>query len=68
MYKLLRPIISTKNENVFRFTDTSFIPFQPLNSDYQKFKLDIEEGAELQDVDGNVMTPEQVQEFMETLP
>lgn len=33
-----------------------------------RFKLDITNGAELQDADGNVMTAEQVQAFMETLP
>ena len=34
----------------------------------QRFKQDIADGAELQDADGVVMSPEQVAEFMETLP
>ena len=45
-----------------------FIPFDPANTDYQQFKSDISNGVELQDPDGNVMTPEQVQEFLSTLP
>ena len=53
---------------VIMITENLFIPFDPANTDYQRFKLDIEEGKELQDADGNVMTPEQVQEFLETLP
>ena len=44
------------------------IPFDPANTDYQRFKQDIAEGAELQDADQVVMSPEQVAEFMETLP
>lgn len=44
------------------------IPFAPDNRDYQQFKVDISNGVELQDPDGNVMTPEQVQEFLSTLP
>ena len=34
----------------------------------QRFKQDIADGAELQDADGNAMTQEQAQQFMETLP
>lgn len=43
-------------------------PLSVDNTDYQQFKLDLTNGAELQDADGNVMTAEQVAEFMETLP
>ena len=32
--------------------------------DYQTFKADIANGAELQDAEGNVMTKEQVQTFL----
>jgi hypothetical protein len=38
------------------------------NMDYQRFKTDIIDGAELQDAKGNVMTPEQIEEFMKGLP
>ena len=44
------------------------IPFDPANSDYQKFKVDVADGVELQDPDGNVMTQEQVDEFLRTIP
>ena len=45
-----------------------YFPLSPANTDYQRFKQDIADGAELQDAEGNVMTAEQVAEFMETLP
>ena len=35
---------------------------------HQPMLDDLTNGAELQDADGNVMTAEQVAEFMETLP
>lgn len=45
-----------------------YYPADPANTDYQRFKLDLTNGAELQDADGNVMTAEQVQAFIATLP
>lgn len=68
MYKLVQNPISGVVTCVQRLSDNAFIPFDPANTDYQQFKLDITNGAELQDADGNVMTAEQVQQFMETLP
>jgi hypothetical protein len=64
MYKL------TNNQNqVLRLSDNAFIPFDPANTDYQKFKTDVnDESFELQDVDGNTMTTEEVNEFIGTLP
>lgn len=44
------------------------IPFDPANVDYQQFKKDVLEGAELQDADGNVMTQEEATAFIGTLP
>ena len=46
----------------------SFIPFAPDNTDYAEFKKAVTAGAELQDADGNVMSPEAAQEFIRTLP
>ena len=40
----------------------------PPNTDYQKFKTDVADGVELQGSDGNVMTQEQVDEFLKTIP
>ncbi len=38
------------------------------NSDYQTFKKEVLAGAELQDADGNVMTQEQANQFVASLP
>lgn len=45
-----------------------FIPFDPDNTDYQKFKVDIFIGIELQDPDGNIMSQSEVDEFLKTIP
>lgn len=45
------------------------IPFDAANSDYIQFKREINEGkAQLQDADGNVMSPEAAKAFVATLP
>ena len=44
------------------------IPFAPDNTDYANFKKEVLAGAELQDADGNVMTQEQADAFIATLP
>jgi hypothetical protein len=44
------------------------IPFDPANTDYRRFKEQVLAGAELQDADGNVMTQEQANEFIGSLP
>lgn len=66
MYRLIKYI--NQYTGCLRLDDSAFIPFDPANTDYQQFKLDITNGAELLDADGNVMTAEQVQAFLETLP
>ena len=43
-----------------------WIPFTPDNTDYQDFKTNVLAGAELQDVDGNVMTD--AKDYVRTLP
>ena len=53
---------------VQRLSDNAIIPFDPANTDYQQFKKDVLEGAELQDADGNVMTQEEADAFIATLP
>ena len=46
----------------------SFI-FDPANVDYQQFKQAInEDTAQLEDADGNLMTPEEAKAFVATLP
>ena len=44
------------------------IPINLANTDYTNFKKDISEGVEVQDADGNLMTSEEVEDFLKTLP
>jgi len=70
MYKL-QPnnlITSLASNCVKRITDNAFIPFDPANTDYANFKKEVLAGAELQDAEGNVMTQEQADAFIATLP
>ena len=65
-YKLLQNL-----ENGMGFVlreDKDSIPFATDNTDYAEFKKAVTAGAELQDADGNVMSPEVVQDFIRTLP
>jgi len=68
MYKCLSNTSLGPAQCVQRLSDNAFIPFDPANTDYQRFKTDILEGSELQDADGNVMTAEAAQAFVATLP
>ena len=64
MYQLIKDL-----PNIVRRTlDGASIPFDPANTDYQTFKKEVLAGAELQDADGNVMTQEQANAFIGTLP
>jgi cytochrome oxidase Cu insertion factor (SCO1/SenC/PrrC family) len=75
MYKLRNPALG--GQDVQRLSDNAFIPFDPANTDFARFKNEIqgigENGesitpVELQDADGNTMTTEEVAEFITTLP
>lgn len=69
-YQLLKGGIEDKIYGAQRFdTDsiTSF-GFDPANTDYQKFKVDVADGVPLEDPDGNTMTQEEVNTFLENLP
>lgn len=78
MYKIKKPLFGENSSTIVkRLTDDAFIPFDILNTDYQRFKNEIqgigEKGksitpVELQDVEGNTMTTEEVAEFVATLP
>lgn len=68
MYKLLKNPIG-ENNTVLRVNDRTTIPFDPANTDYAQFKKEInDDRAQLEDVDGNLMTPEQAKAFVATLP
>jgi len=65
MYKLVESLKNT----IVRTGDGACIPFDPANSDFAKFKKQInEKEAELQDVDGNTMTAAEAKSFVATLP
>jgi len=70
MYKAYIPPKPGALKGVIRLLNgaLAFIPFDLDNTDYQRFKSDLAKGVELKDPDDNVMTPEQVTEFLESLP
>ena len=68
MYKLCPDNMGIKATSFIRLADNAFIPFDPANTDYQTFKKEVLDGAELQDADGNVMTQEQADDFIKELP
>jgi hypothetical protein len=61
-------ITGEESKIIIRLSDNACIPFNPDNTDYQRFKKEILNGAELQDAEGNTMTTEEVEEFVATLP
>ena len=70
MYKLLKGM---KNDDVgvsILIGNMLYsIPFEPDNTDYANFKKEIlADEAQLQDADGNTMTPEQAKTYVATLP
>ena len=68
MYKLLvNPY--TGVQSVYRTIDNTVIPFAPDNTDYQNFKKQINaDEAQLEDADGNLMTPTEAKAYVATLP
>jgi len=66
MYKLYESFDGIKG--IDRLNDNAHIPYSPDNTDYQQFKKDLANGVELNDAEGNQMTPEQITTFLETLP
>ena len=69
MYKYIKIQRGDLESNyLIRLSDNASIPFDPANTDYAEFKKAVTAGAELQDADGNVMSPEAAQAFVATLP
>jgi len=68
MYKLGTTSFDKPKPTCVIFDGNTAIPFDPANTDYANFKKEVLAGAELQDADGNVMTQEQVNEFIKELP
>lgn len=68
MYKLIADIAGGVKV-VQRLLNSTFIPFDPGNTDYARFKREINtDQAELQDPDGNTMIPEAAKSYVATLP
>lgn len=66
MYKQTDPCCGSGY--IKRLTDNAHIPFDPANTDYQTFKREIAAGTPLEDPDGNIMSQEQVNAFLATIP
>ena len=60
--ELIYGAVIEKDNVRFSFT------FDPANTDYANFKKEVLAGAELFDADGNVMTQEQADAFIASLP
>ena len=69
MYKQYKNINGTIASGIIRLADNAFIPFDPANTDYANFKKEIlADEAQLQDADGNTMTPEEAKAYVASLP
>ena len=69
MYKLVKPLFGTNSISVQRLSDGAYIPFDPANTDYANFKSEINaDEAQLEDADGNLMSPEQAKAYVANLP
>jgi hypothetical protein len=70
MYKQCKPIfVGGEVASVIRTSDGACIPFAPANTDYANFKKEVlADEAQLEDADGNVMSPEEAKAYVATLP
>lgn len=70
MYKCLFSRDGSVDKSMIgRVFDSACIPFDPANTDYQRFKQEINaDEAQLQDVDGNVMSADAAKAFVAGLP
>jgi hypothetical protein len=68
MYQLIQTLSGQSVIHSNEDDSKTSIPFNLDNTDYQRFKKEILNGAELQDAEGNTMTTEEVAEFVATLP
>ena len=70
MYNIKTNIANTQNIGVgyVNSNTTIFVPFDPDNTDYQRFKQDIQTGAELLDANASPITGAALTTFIGTLP
>jgi len=70
-YKQIYDVVRKQIQHnaILRVDDNAFIPFDIANTDYQNFKKQINaDEAQLEDADGNLMSPEQAKAYVATLP
>ena len=68
-YKIQKSVITGEACSVSIIGQGVSIPFDPANTDYQQFKAQINaDEAQLEDADGNLMTPEEAKACVATLP
>lgn len=68
IYRLYKTIVGADGAMTIDAAPQISFLFDPANTDYQKFRKEVAEGVELQNADGVVMTQEQVNEFLKTIP
>lgn len=69
MYRLIQNGYTQQIDTVFNSENNLFIPFDPDNTAYQYFKKQINDGsAQLEDVNGSLMTSTQAKAYVATLP
>jgi len=51
MYKQIKNIITNNIENVQRLSDGAFIPFDPVNTDYQEYLAWVADGGVPEEAD-----------------
>lgn len=68
MYKINFNSLTNAINSVQRLADSTSIPLDPDNTDYQRFKTDLANGVQLNDAEGNPMTADQITLFLSTLP
>jgi hypothetical protein len=67
IYKMLLKL-NLDDQQIFARIDDDGLCRLTCTAEYPQLKADLLAGAELQDADGNVMSPEAAQAFVATLP
>jgi hypothetical protein len=69
MYKIVNTLSGQSVTRTNEDGSTTSIPFNPANTDYENFKYQINhDEAQLEDADGNLMTPAEAKAYVATLP
>jgi hypothetical protein len=68
MYKIANIETGVTLKGIVRNSDGTYIPIASDNTDYQQFKTDIQNGAELLDANAAPITGDALTTFIGTLP